>query len=356
MAGLNRYTQKIFGLTAGTNEMSEYGSAIASPPGNLYSGATITPDIIQQLSQYSLGLIGALGGAYSPPLEDQNSLFRLITQQLAYIFTRGIPEWDSGTTYNTNDFCKVGNVQYYSLIDSNTNNDPTSSPSDWRSNSTTPTQQILTSSGTYTTPSLRPLFLHVRMNGPGGGGAGSGSSLDGGNGGNGGNTSFGSLLIANGGEGALGGSSLTPGNGGTASIAVGAIGYIINGQNGGMGIIASPGSTNIGFQLVGGNGGQSYLGGGGQGGGVSTPASSGVLNSGGGGGGGGGLLEAGIDMACGPGGGAGAYVDAIIPNPAPSYPFLIGLPGAGGNAGGFINNRPGANGSDSRIIVTEYYQ
>ena len=70
MAGLQRYTQKQFGINAGPTQMGQFGSRIASPPGNLYSGSTITPDIIQSLSNFLEGSYASLGGAYSPLLQD----------------------------------------------------------------------------------------------------------------------------------------------------------------------------------------------------------------------------------------------------------------------------------------------
>lgn len=101
MTRLARYTQQVFGSQAGSNQMAEYGSLVASPPGNLYSGTTITPAIVQGLSNYLQGQYAALSGAYSPTIQDHNSLFYLFAYQLAYLMNSGIAEWDSGTTYST---------------------------------------------------------------------------------------------------------------------------------------------------------------------------------------------------------------------------------------------------------------
>lgn len=122
MSNLLRYTQQIFASLAGNNQLSEYGSFIASPPGNLYNGSTITPAIVQQLSNYLEGLYAATGGAYSPTIQDHNSLFYLLSYQIAYLLQKGIPEWDAGTTYFINDFVKVGEKIYISLQNTNLNN------------------------------------------------------------------------------------------------------------------------------------------------------------------------------------------------------------------------------------------
>jgi len=121
MSNLLRYTQQIFASLAGNNQLSEYGSFIASPPGNLYNGSTITPAIVQQLSNYLEGLYAATGGAYSPTIQDHNSLFYLLSYQIAYLLQKGIPEWDAGTTYFINDFVKVGEKIYISLQNTNLN-------------------------------------------------------------------------------------------------------------------------------------------------------------------------------------------------------------------------------------------
>ena len=121
MSNLLRYTQQIFASLAGNNQLSEYGSFIASPPGNLYNGSTITPAIVQQLSNYLEGLYAATGGAYSPTIQDHNSLFYLLSYQIAYLLQKGIPEWDPGTTYYINDFVKVGEQLYISLQNTNLN-------------------------------------------------------------------------------------------------------------------------------------------------------------------------------------------------------------------------------------------
>lgn len=94
MSKLSRVTQKVFGSTAGFQQIAQFGSLQAGTP-------TFTTNIatIQALSNYLVGWFNAVIGQNSPAIEDMNALFYLITTQMAYEFQQGIPEWDSGTTY-----------------------------------------------------------------------------------------------------------------------------------------------------------------------------------------------------------------------------------------------------------------
>jgi len=355
MAGLNRYTQKIFGSSAGSNQMSKYGSFLSTP--ELYSGATIDPTIIQELSNFEGGMYDGVGGAYSPTIQDFNSLLRLMTQQLAYIFTRGIPEWDAGTTYNENDICKVGSVQYYSLIDSNTNNNPASSPSDWQSTAlVAPTQQIFTTpgAGTYTpTGPQKPLYLRVRMCGGGGGGGGSSFSA-GTAGSDGGDTTFlTSSYIASGGKGAPAGGVGTAGNGGdggASSIPITGVAYAGQKGNPGMGFNFGAALT---CDIPGGQGGQSLFSGAGVA--LIDSAGSSAIQNSGAGGGGGSISGNSAGFISGGGGGGAGWSDFIIINPLSIIAFTIGAGGNGGTAGG-VGGRDGGPGANGTIIIDEYYQ
>lgn len=74
----------------------------------------------------------ALGSASKLPfIEDANAVDFVHGQGLAYIYEMGIAEWDSGTTYFTNSYVQLGGLIYRSLIDSNLNNSPSTSPLDW---------------------------------------------------------------------------------------------------------------------------------------------------------------------------------------------------------------------------------
>lgn len=131
MSRLARYTQQIFGSSAGANQMAEFGSYAASAP-LTYSGATITPAIVQTLSNYLSGWFGAIVGANSPAIEDMNALCYLYAYQLSYVMQLGIAEWDSGTTYYIGSICQdgAGNI-YISLTNANLNN-ALSSTANWK--------------------------------------------------------------------------------------------------------------------------------------------------------------------------------------------------------------------------------
>jgi hypothetical protein len=147
MAKLSRYTQKIFGSSAGSNQLGEYGSFAAGSPAR-YSGSTITPAIIQTLSNYLTGWFGAVVGNNSPTIEDMNALCYLFAYQLAYVFQAGVPEWDSGTTYYIGSIVNdsVGNL-YISLTNSNTGN-ALSSTANWQVHSNSTVQQGISSNYT----------------------------------------------------------------------------------------------------------------------------------------------------------------------------------------------------------------
>lgn len=128
MAKLTRATQKLFGSTAGVNEISTFGSLKAGVP-----AFTNNPATIQSLSNYLAGWFQAVIGGNSPAIEDMNALFYLYAYQLVYIFQAGVPEWDSGTTYYIGSFASdgLGNI-YTSLTDTNLNN-ALSNTTNWRS-------------------------------------------------------------------------------------------------------------------------------------------------------------------------------------------------------------------------------
>jgi hypothetical protein len=132
MASLPRKTQKIFGsdgMTSPTGILPKFGS--------LKAGAVAwsnDPDVIQELAAYAAGFAAAtipVGGEPVPAMQDFNALHFLATRQLAYLFDKGMPEWDTGTTYGNNSFCQASGVIYRSIQDDNLGNDPTSTPLYW---------------------------------------------------------------------------------------------------------------------------------------------------------------------------------------------------------------------------------
>lgn len=121
MSKLLRYDQKVFGSTAQAGQISKFGSLQAGVP-ETYSGATVTPDNIQALSNYLTGWFGSIMANNSPTVEDFNAICYLFTYQVAYLCQRGVPEWCAGTTYYTGSVVtdSSGNM-YKSLIDNNLN-------------------------------------------------------------------------------------------------------------------------------------------------------------------------------------------------------------------------------------------
>lgn len=114
MPAIQRKTQKIFGqsLTPSGN-VAVWGSLAAGSPA--YSN---DPAVIQS-SAWLSGLNNALIGNRSPAQEDLNGLFLTITQQLAYILSSGVPEWDTDTTYYIGQFVRSGAGLYVSIADNN---------------------------------------------------------------------------------------------------------------------------------------------------------------------------------------------------------------------------------------------
>lgn len=115
MSRLARITQKIFAASASNN--GQFGSA--------QTGAKVLSNdlpTIMSLSAWDTGWLNAtLGGSKFPPLEEYQSSLYVHSSQVAYVLQQGIPEYDSGTTYYTNNICvNPGTVQLYrSLTDGN---------------------------------------------------------------------------------------------------------------------------------------------------------------------------------------------------------------------------------------------
>lgn len=131
MAKIERKTAKIFGETAiatgDSPEMGQFGSARAGT----YNGTT-NIETIQALPAWSQGWTGAVTPDTNfPPLPEMNGVHKVLSYQNAYLLQAGTPEYDSGTTYYTNDMCRVGNIVYYSLTDDNVGNDPATDTTNW---------------------------------------------------------------------------------------------------------------------------------------------------------------------------------------------------------------------------------
>lgn len=215
------------------------------------------------------------------------------------------------------------------------------------------------SGGTYTTPGSVK-YIKVRMVGGGGGGGASGIASSLGSDGTAGlNSTFGgSLIVAGGGAaGTYGGNSTGPKLGGGFSFS-GVSGLGLSGGSGsGAGFYNGAGTDVVG--TVGGSGGSSFFGGNGGGGGTVQNTSGdmngtpGVVNTGSGGGGAGNYQGAAAGEYSGTGGGAGGFVEVIIPTPSSTYSFSLGVGGYGGLP--LTSGFTAGNGATGIIIVDEFY-
>jgi hypothetical protein len=97
---LARKLQKVFASSA-SNDVRAFGK--------LAAGGTISysqdPDVIQSLSAFLNGWASATVGNHSPSLQDMDSLFFLLTYQIAYLMQRGIAQYHAGQTYAAYDVC-----------------------------------------------------------------------------------------------------------------------------------------------------------------------------------------------------------------------------------------------------------
>ena len=67
-----------------------------------------------------------------PPFQTFNHWMNAVWKWLKEFNKQGVVEWDAITSYDTDDISKGSDGKLYSsLVDTNTNNDPISSPSEW---------------------------------------------------------------------------------------------------------------------------------------------------------------------------------------------------------------------------------
>ena len=116
---LSRKYQKIFGKNAVGIDMGVVGSKSNSTP--QYSKDV---EVLQSLSNWETGLRSQVTSSKAPYLQDQNSIFYVITSQLAYLFQAGIAEWDSQTEYIANRSVVLKNGKIFIAIANSTNVEP----------------------------------------------------------------------------------------------------------------------------------------------------------------------------------------------------------------------------------------
>lgn len=122
MAKLPRVTAKVFASNAPQDKIGQFGSAKAGTKVNTSDISTI-----QGLPAFSTGWTEAVvQGQNYPTLEEMNGLQKVFSQQIAYLFEQGIPEYDSNTTYYVGSVCKVATANsltfYVSKVDNNVGN------------------------------------------------------------------------------------------------------------------------------------------------------------------------------------------------------------------------------------------
>lgn len=125
---LPRVTSKIFASNAAEGDIGQFGSALTGTKVN-----TDDISVIQGLPAYETGWRSAVVSSRNyPTLQEMNGLQKIFSQQIAYILQNGMPEWDAGTTYFTDQFCRVGSMFYVSLQDNNLGNNPTTTTGFWQ--------------------------------------------------------------------------------------------------------------------------------------------------------------------------------------------------------------------------------
>lgn len=142
MAKIARKNMKIFGSSAGTNQIAEFGSLAAATP-----SFTTDPEVVQSLSNYLTGWFGAVLGGNSPAIEDMNALCFLYAYQLSYLMQEGVAEWNSLTTYFIGSMVNSGGRIYVSQVDNNLNNAVTTA--NWSQYSDSNFLALTASSTTY---------------------------------------------------------------------------------------------------------------------------------------------------------------------------------------------------------------
>lgn len=116
-----RITQKIFAQNAAEDDLLQFGSVLS---GNATPSTSIAET---QTEAYQTGWRSAvIPNRNYPTLGEMNAVQQVPTQQLAYLFQKGIAEWDASTTYFANvSYCQVNGVLYQSVSDNNIGNNPT---------------------------------------------------------------------------------------------------------------------------------------------------------------------------------------------------------------------------------------
>ena len=102
MTTLTRVTAKLFGGSAPSDEIGQFGSAKAGTKLNTSDVATI-----QALSAYSQGWGSAIISSRNfPPIEEVTGVLKTLSYQNCYLLQEGIPTYDANTEYSNTSIVK----------------------------------------------------------------------------------------------------------------------------------------------------------------------------------------------------------------------------------------------------------
>lgn len=180
--GLNRQSMLVFASAATSKLPSVFGSLVNGTPTTATNVGIGTNGVQSLAGSIQGGWATAVVGTNSFAIEDLNALMWLFSYQLAYILERGVPEWDTNTTYSTGDIVRdnVGSgLAYVSLANSNIGNPTTdgvhwfnvpqpglctNNAANWTTTTTIPNNQTVMwpnmgiAQGTYIVPSTTMLL------------------------------------------------------------------------------------------------------------------------------------------------------------------------------------------------------
>lgn len=133
MSKITRATMKIFGSSAGANQIEQFGSlANGTPVYQTPDNGGVAVTAIQALSNYLTGWFGGVVGANLPAIQDINAICYLYAYQLAYLMQAGVAEWDAGTTYFIGSIAQDGSGNLYTSLTNNNTGNALSSTANWR--------------------------------------------------------------------------------------------------------------------------------------------------------------------------------------------------------------------------------
>lgn len=307
----------------------------SSAPGTertIFGDVAQANDLTSQINADFLRGWGIVGPADQPSLEDFNGAMYTHGQLLAYLHQMGVAEYNAAQEYHIGSLVQLGGKLYISAQNSNTGNNPNTSPTFWGSPSAR-------SSITFTAPGVTPWVVpdgvsrvFVKVIGGGGGGgrrllaAGQGA----GGGGGGGGYSEGWITV-------------TPGASINVTVGAGGAGSTVSNTPGANGATSSFGATVTASGGLGGGTASGAAGGVGAGGQLNTsygPGAHGLQYSNSS------VVDEGLSGQGGGPGGRGWFFTAASGSIAGAAAV-----GPGGGGGGAVFNGNGGNGGNGYVRV-----